>query len=122
MKKYDEILKENKAALEPLIKAKYEQLYGGKNIYGIGWALALTNIDGEFGQLVLSKKYLEELFKDTSISFKSTMSHKVDVLIWTTNSWVDKESLEKYEAYKSYISWETFLAPAARIIHDFKYN
>ncbi len=118
----DKIYKDNKGALRTEIRKALEEKYRGKTLFLAGNGIILTYPSGlprvidNFCTLSLSKRELSTILSGSEVTVKSSMSHKVDTLIWSTNSWYNRDHFAEYE-YRQ-VSWDEFLQP----IVDLMYN
>lgn len=120
---YEVIYKRNKDYLDSLIRKKYEELYSGKNLFlagsgvFLGYPVGRRDID-DFTTLCMSKATIARILKDSDVTIKGNISHKVDVLVWNSNSWYSHSDFSGYKAYDSRITWEKFLQPVIDIIWE----
>ena len=127
----DKTYKTNKKYLDKKIINKYDTLYPCAHIFLAGDAVYTGSIDcykypnlkkesSHFNRiyptLTLSQRILKEIFDKSTITIKSKMSSKVDILVWNDGVWYSKSDFEKFTAYETRIRWEKFLKPIVEII------
>lgn len=99
--------------LDPLLRKALEKNFNRKTIFfgGAGVFLGYPTGEKEFVTLTYSKAKLVKLLKESSITVKSSMSYKVNLLVWNGYSYYHNHEFDKYEETSSQINWETFLQP-----------
>ena len=119
--KLEKHLKDNMSRLKPLIIDAYNKKYPNKNIHLVGAGVFLGDFEPNDGNdrfvaFAYSIAKLKKLFNNeqSTVTIKTTMSNKVDIIVWSGHSYHEPDHFDKYK--KSIIPWEQFLYPMVNII------
>ena len=116
-------LNDNIERLQPIIINAYNIKYPNKKIHLVGSGVFLGQFKQQKGienyvSFAYSIANLKKLFNhyNSTIEIKSTMSNKVDFIVWSGHSYHNPGHFDKYN--KPIIDWIPFLQPLIDILID----